>query len=144
MSSSLGVPDERVVDGEEEVPYAVAVSAPDPEPALLGDRLPAVRPGGLGEQGEDGVGLRGVECVEGVDLAPGSGEGCFSRHASERTASGAPGGGVGDLSDGPVGALVARCGRYAGVMGGSGGFLTGHLAGWQPVRNPEHLLRYAR
>lgn len=22
--------------------------------------------------------------------------------------------------------------------------LTSHLAGWQPVRNPEHLLRYAR
>lgn len=94
----LGVPGEGAAGGEQEVAHAHTVSAPESEPPLLGDRLPAVGAGRLAEQVEDGFGLRGVERVEGLNLASGGGEGHISRHAYERTADGfeaghtAPGG----------------------------------------------------
>lgn len=84
----LGVPGECSVGGEQEVPDALAVLAPELEPPLLGDRLPAVGPGRLAEEGQDGVGLLGGERVEGLDRTAGGGEGYVSRHGYERTGRG--------------------------------------------------------
>lgn len=64
-------------------------AAPQLEPPLLGHGLLSVRPGGLGEQREDLLGLGVGQLVEGLDLTSGgAGHGGVSRHVYERTATG--------------------------------------------------------
>ena len=82
------------------MPDALAVPAPQLQLPLLGHGLTAVGLGRLAEERENGVGLLRGERVEGLDLAPGGGEGCVSRHGYERTAPGRPavaGDGAGDV-----------------------------------------------
>lgn len=81
----LCVTGQLTIGDEQEMPDALTVPAPQLQPPLLGNGLPAIGPGGLTEKGEDGVGLLGGERVESLDLAPGGGEGCVSRHDYERT-----------------------------------------------------------
>ncbi|MCO4695846.1 hypothetical protein LRR80_01898 [Streptomyces sp. RO-S4] len=80
----LGVADEVVVDGEQQVRDAVPLPATQLQPALLGHGLLPVGARGVGEQGEDRLDLVGVE--RGVRLertgAAGPGEG-VAGHAYE-------------------------------------------------------------
>ncbi|MDQ1018201.1 hypothetical protein QFZ43_004750 [Streptomyces afghaniensis] len=84
----LGVPDEFAVDGEQQMGHTRAFAPAQLQPALLGHRLLPVGAGGLGEQGEDGLGLLRRERGMGVDRAGAAGL-CdvVAGHAYEGTGS---------------------------------------------------------
>ncbi len=81
----LGVADEfAAVDGEQQMRDALPCRPAQLQPALLGHGLLTVVPGGLGEQGEDGLGLLRGEFGKGVDRAGAAGpHGVVAGHAYE-------------------------------------------------------------
>lgn len=83
----LRVPDQLVAEGQQQMAHALAGAALQLEPALLGDRLLPVGPGGLREQPEHVLGLGRGERGVGLDGAgEGVGRGVVAGHGYEGTA----------------------------------------------------------
>lgn len=92
----LGIADEFVPEGEDQVGDAFTGASAQLQPALFGHRLLAVRPGGLRQQFEDGLGLFGRKLGVGLDRS-GAGDPCgvVAGHAYESKGRAAQSGGTG-------------------------------------------------